>query len=144
MVDQKQSKRKQAESTEPAAKKQRAESDFKYADTKAMERASSCWLPTEFVDLPLVNIISVNHDTNIFEFGLPEGESLCLPVCACLLMKTTAANGEVIVRPYTPVSDNSMTGKFQLLVKRYEQGKMSRFVHELALGGVASFKHIAL
>ena len=58
-------------------------------------------------------------------------------------MKTTAANGEVIVRPYTPVSDNSMTGKFQLLIKRYELGKMSRFVHELAIGGVASFKHIA-
>ena len=48
------------------------------------------------------------------------------------------------VRPYTPVSDNSMLGKFELLIKRYPAwgdpsfahnykppGKMSTYVHDL-------------
>eukprot|EP01052_Picozoa_sp_SAG31_P006128 SAG31_NODE_279_length_18600_cov_21.254527_2_plen_296_part_00 len=119
-----------------------AQSPFQYPDTSTMERASSCWLPTEFVDLPLLAVLPCNHDSKIFEFGLPPNTSLDLPVCACLLMKGTAPDGESVVRPYTPISANSMQGKFQLLVKEYAAGQLSRFVHSLSVGDTAGFKHI--
>jgi cytochrome-b5 reductase len=51
------------------------------------------------------------------------------------------------IRPYTPISDNSMLGKFELLIKRYPAwgdptfannykppGKMSNYIHDLKIG----------
>jgi cytochrome-b5 reductase len=114
----------------PAAKRQRTED-------------SSCFIGADFVPLELTGVVDYNHDSKIFEFGLPEGQSLNLPVCACILMKGKTSTGEDAVRPYTPVSDNSMLGKFQLLIKRYEEGVVSKYVHDgLKIGDKVEFKHI--
>ena len=40
-----------------------------------------------WLDLPLLAKREHNHDSTIYAFGLPEGKSLELPVCACLLLK---------------------------------------------------------
>ena len=52
-----------------------------------LEYASTCFLPTTFVDVPLIEKREYNHDSTIYTFGLPEGKSLELPVCACILLK---------------------------------------------------------
>ena len=110
----------------------------------SLEYASSCCLPTSWVELPLLGVQQHSHDSSIFRFGLPEGRSsLDLPVCACLLLRAPGATpeDEDIVRPYTPIREEP--GSFELLVKRYEQGKASQFLHELAPGASVGFKHIA-
>ena len=99
--------------------------------------ASSCYLPTNWVDLPLLSVQPVNHDSKIYEFGLPPGQSLNLPTCACLLV---APPGEDVVRPYTPISGGEMLGKFQLLIKHYEKGQISGFVKKMAVGDMLRFK----
>ncbi len=56
---------------------------------------------------------------------------------------------------YTPISDNTMLGKFQLLIKRYPAwgdpsfihnykppGVMSNYIHSLKVGDSVRFKHI--
>jgi ferredoxin-NADP reductase len=56
---------------------------------------------------------------------------------------------------YTPISDNAMLGKFQLLIKRYPAwgdpsfvhnykppGVMSNYIHNLKVGDKVRFKHI--
>ena len=84
---------------------------------------------------------------------LPEGQSLNLPVCACLLLKAPGKgrkegggkddfDGSDAVRPYTPMSDNSMLGAFELLVKRYDGGAVSQYLHGLDEGAMVDFKHI--
>jgi cytochrome-b5 reductase len=89
----------------------------------------------------------------IYAFGLPEGQSLMLPVCACILLKAPGKgrkdgggkddfDGSDAVRPYTPMSDNSMTGKFELLVKRYDGGAVSSYLFGLEIGSQVEFKHI--
>ena len=94
-----------------------------------------------------------NHDSTIYTFGLPDDVSLALPVCACLLMRASgrgrveggakdAWDGSDAVRPYTPISDNAMVGKFELLVKRYPDGAASEWLHGLELGSMVAFKHI--
>ena len=94
-----------------------------------------------------------NHDSTIYTFGLPDDVSLALPVCACLLMRANgrgraeggakdAWDGSDAVRPYTPISDNAMVGKFELLVKRYPDGAASEWLHGLELGSMVAFKHI--
>ena len=71
-----------------------------------------------------------NHDTSIFEFAVPNGyaadQPLCLPTCACLLLKAPGCEhpwngGGDAIRPYTPISKEDMKGKFQLLIKRYRE-----------------------
>jgi hypothetical protein len=89
-----------------------------------LEYASSCVIPTTWIDLPLLAITPYNHDTSIFSFGLPPGhDTLGLPTCACLLMMAPGAdhNGGDAIRPYTPISSSSVKGRFDLLIKRYDQ-----------------------
>jgi len=121
------------------------------ADT--LEHCSSCYIPTSWMPLPLTEKREYNHDSTIYAFGLPEGQSLELPVCACILMKAPGCgrkegggkedfDGSDAVRPYTPISDNAMLGKFELLVKRYDGGAVSSYLHKLAPGAEVEFKHI--
>lgn len=112
------------------------------ASTAGAGAGASCFIGPEFAPLKLANVVDYNHDTKIFEFDLPEGQSLNLPVCACILLKGKSADGEDAVRPYTPISDNTMLGRFQLLIKTYEQGVVSRYVHGLSIGDEVEFKHI--
>jgi len=118
-----------------------------------LEYASSCYLPTSWMELPLVEKKEYNYDSTIYAFGLPEGQSLNLPVCACLLLRASGRgrkegggkddwDGSDAVRPYTPMSDNSMLGKFELLVKRYDSGAASQWLHGLEIGAKVGFKHI--
>lgn len=113
--------------------------------TPGLEYASSCFLPTSWLDLPLIERTEVNHDTTRYAFQLPAGKSLNLPVCACILMLARGRgrkegggkddwDGSDAVRPYTPMSDNSVLGKFELLVKRYDGGAASMWLHGLQLG----------
>ena len=85
---------------------------------------------------------------------MPDNKSLSLPVCACLLLNAPGKgrkegggkddfDGSDAVRPYTPISDNSMLGQFELLVKRYDGGAVSQYLHSLEPGNASvQFKHI--
>ena len=115
------------------------------ASSAPLEYASSCFLPTDWTSLPLVARREVTADTSIYEFGLPAGQSLDLPVCACILLRAPGcgADGADVVRPYTPISDSATTGKFELLVKRYPEGAASQYLHGLTPGATTvDFKHI--
>ena len=86
---------------------------------KKLVFASSCYLPTTWIPLRFLARHPVNHDTHFFDFELPAGKQLNLPVCACLLLCAPGREhgGGDAVRPYTPVSPPGMKGKFRLLVK---------------------------
>ena len=84
--------------------------------------------------------MDVNHDSTKYAFGLPTGTSLDLPACACILLKAPGRgrgsgkrdwDGSDAVRPYTPISSNEVTGRFELLVKRYPDGAVSQYLHGL-------------
>lgn len=47
---------------------------------------------------------------------------------------TTATTGKAVVRPYTPVTKEHTKGHFDLVVKSYEQGKMSQHIGQLKVG----------
>ena len=46
------------------------------------------------------------------------------------------------MRPYTPFSPPEQAGSFDLLVKRYDGGAVSTWLHELPVGSMVGFKHI--
>ena len=104
----------------------------------------SCALTEEWAEAPLLERCVLTHDTVLLTFGLPDAsKALGLPTCACILAKTTEEpSGEQIIRPYTPISTNALIGKFQLVIKVYAEGRMSRAMHDLPVGDTMHFKHV--
>lgn len=95
--------------------------------------------PKEFRSYPLGEIIPVTHDTSIYRFTLQPGTSLDLPVASCLVTKANI-NGKDEIRPYTPISQSLAQGHFDLLVKSYPDGVMSKHFASLKPGDNVEFK----
>lgn len=94
--------------------------------------------------MTLVQRQQVTHDVILLTFQLADQtKALGLSTCACILCKfDEEGSPDPIVRPYTPVSTNEMVGKFQLVVKIYQMGKMTGYLKDLPLGSTVDFKHI--
>ncbi|MCS6294412.1 MAG: cytochrome-b5 reductase [Nitrospira sp.] len=73
------------------------------------------------------------HDTKTFSFALPENATLDMWPGDHLFVHATI-NGKPVKRPYTPSSMPGATGSFDLTVKRYETGVVSRYLHERQVG----------
>jgi len=73
------------------------------------------------------------HDTKTFRFGLPAQATLdMLP--GDFLYVHGSIDGKSVKRPYTPSSIPGVTGYFDLTVKRYENGLVSKYLHEQKVG----------
>lgn len=112
--------------------------------TVALVPPGQCYFGEDFSNATLVGREHITHDTILITFRLPDtSKPLGLSTCACILAKfTIAGEPDPIVRPYTPVSTNAMIGMFQLVIKVYDQGKMSQHLNKLPIGSDVAFKHI--
>ena len=82
-----------------------------------------------------------------YVFELPNNEASLLPIASCVVVKASEGaaplvgkNGKPIIRPYTPVSPSDQEGEFTFLIKRYEEGKMSQYIHNLKPGETLGIK----
>jgi cytochrome-b5 reductase len=73
------------------------------------------------------------HDTKTFSFALSENATLDLLPGDHLYVHATI-DGKPVKRPYTPSSMPGATGSFDLTVKRYETGVISRYLHDRQVG----------
>lgn len=97
--------------------------------------------PRSWSKATLVGKKVVSWDTRIFTFNLDSPErTLGLPVGQHLLIKLKdATTGEIITRPYTPISKGSNKGVVDLLVKIYFDtptspgGKMTMALDKLGM-----------
>eukprot|EP00928_Gymnodinium_smaydae_P010609 TRINITY_DN1399_c0_g1_i1.p1 TRINITY_DN1399_c0_g1~~TRINITY_DN1399_c0_g1_i1.p1 ORF type:complete len:902 (-),score=171.45 TRINITY_DN1399_c0_g1_i1:537-3242(-) len=105
--------------------------------------------PRKFQHLPLAEKIVVSHDTRIFRFALPSPDcELGLPTGMHIFLKATW-KGEVVMRPYTPMTDNKTLGHVDFLVKVYfanthpnfpDGGKMSQHLESMKIGDTIEMK----
>lgn len=95
----------------------------------------------QWVDFKLKEIVPVNHNVKRFIFELPSEEHvLGLHVASAVLTKFIQENGKDVLRPYTPVSDVLQQGEFELIIKKYDKGIMSKHIHSLKPGDSLAFK----
>ena len=73
------------------------------------------------------------HDTKTFSFALPEDATLDMLPGDHLYVHATI-DGKPASRPYTPSSVPGTTGFFDLTVKRYDTGGVSKYLHEQGPG----------
>ncbi|QLL33471.1 hypothetical protein HG536_0E03820 [Torulaspora globosa] len=95
----------------------------------------------KWIALPLSKVEDLSHDTKRFTFDLPgEDSTTGLTLCSALLAKFVTAKGNNVIRPYTPVSDLSRKGSFQLVIKHYKDGKMTSHLFGLKPSDTVLFK----
>lgn len=79
---------------------------------------------------------SVSHNVAVYRFALPrQTDILGLPIGQHIsLAATIEGQPKEIVRSYTPISSDEEPGFFDLLVKSYSQGNISKYLNGLKVG----------
>ena len=67
--------------------------------------------------LPLVEKEIISHDTRRFKFGLPTPEHVLGLQPGQHVLLTANIGGEVVIRPYTPVTSDDDPGYVDLIIK---------------------------
>ncbi|KAJ9465239.1 NADH-cytochrome b5 reductase 2 [Diplonema papillatum] len=103
--------------------------------------APAAFSPNEFNNFPLLSKERAAHDAQLLTFGLPSKDHVMgMTVASCVVTKFTDSKGEDVIRPYTPVSRVGDKGTFDLLVKKYPNGKMGTHLHDLKEGESIALK----
>ncbi|XP_039617577.1 NADH-cytochrome b5 reductase 3-like [Polypterus senegalus] len=99
--------------------------------------------------LKLIDKEIVSHDTRKFRFALENKDHILgLPIGQHIYL-SARINGELVVRPYTPVSSDDDKGYVDLVIKIYykdvnpkfpEGGKMSQYLESLRIGDCIDFR----
>ncbi|KAH9898470.1 NADH-cytochrome b5 reductase [Cubamyces lactineus] len=90
--------------------------------------------PQVWKEFPLKEKITVSHNTAIYRFALPHPDDvLGLPIGQHISV-SAEINGKTVMRSYTPTTSNDDLGHFDLLVKTYEQGNISKYLSLLKIG----------
>ncbi|KAK2461776.1 hypothetical protein APHAL10511_006239 [Amanita phalloides] len=96
--------------------------------------------PDSWFNFPLLKKFQVSPNTTIYRFKLPSsGDSLNLPIGQHVSISADL-NGKLVVRNYTPISNNDDRGYFDLLIKTYEKGNISRHIAQLNIGDTIRVK----
>eukprot|EP00210_Caulerpa_lentillifera_P006855 g6552.t1 len=90
----------------------------------------------KFHSLKLILKYDVNYNTRFLRFALPsKKQKLGLPLGRHMVFKFQPKNSRhPVCRPYTPVSDDTVSGHVDFVIKLYPQGLMSQHLMKLKLG----------
>ncbi|KAK5109864.1 NADH-cytochrome b5 reductase [Meristemomyces frigidus] len=100
--------------------------------------------PTKFQEFPLTEKTVISHNTAIYRFSLPSPSTILgLPIGQHISLaadldvkdpKTEKVMRKEVVRSYTPISSDWEPGHFDLLIKSYPTGNISRHLATLKVG----------
>lgn len=100
--------------------------------------------PNTFQEFPLTEKTILSHNTAIYRFSLPSSNSILgLPIGQHISLgahldvkdpKTEVVSNKEVVRSYTPISSDVNPGYFDLLIKSYPTGNISRHLATLKIG----------
>ncbi|KAJ1920357.1 hypothetical protein H4219_001332 [Mycoemilia scoparia] len=98
--------------------------------------------PSKFTSFKLKEVQPITGDTSLFRFELDADQKLGMTVTSCLLTKAPPQKegGKAVIRPYTPTSEEDTAGYFDLIIKKYNNGVMSSYIHSLKPGDTLDIK----
>lgn len=76
----------------------------------------------------------------LFRFQLPTGYSLALPTGQHITIKGQNADGDVIMRQYTPTTNEKTIGHFDVVIKIYPNGQLGNYLKNLPLNSDVEIK----
>jgi len=90
--------------------------------------------PKEWKQFPLKEKIIISPNTALYRFALPRPtDTLGLPIGQHIQI-SAEINGKEVMRSYTPTSSDDNLGHFDLVIKSYEKGNISRYMSLLKIG----------
>ena len=90
--------------------------------------------PETYSKFKLIKKEQVTHNTWLYRFGLPDPErSLGLKPGTHVQIRAIV-DKEECVKPYTPVSLADTKGHFDLLIKTYPEGRISKYITSVEIG----------
>lgn len=87
----------------------------------------------EYRQFCICDIYEETANTNRYRFNLPFSKNLELKIGQHIIIRGRTSH-DTITRQYTPVSDTTCTGYFELLIKVYKEGKMSKIINQWKIG----------
>ncbi|KAJ7527962.1 hypothetical protein O6H91_16G078500 [Diphasiastrum complanatum] len=101
--------------------------------------------PNEWKHFKLQQSEKISHNTKLHRFELDPDSKLGLNVASCILTRAqmgTDKDGKpkFVIRPYTPISNKNAKGYFDLLIKEYPEGKLSKHIANLKPGDTLEVK----
>jgi len=91
--------------------------------------------PKEWRSFELKQIRELTHNTCLFRYALPSPEhEMGMKTASCIMVQGVSQSGEVLARPYTPTTTNDQRGFFDLIVKKYPNGNVSSYIHNMKIG----------
>jgi len=95
--------------------------------------------PGEFQDFELTEKTVISHNVAIYRFKLPTPNSILgLPIGQHISIAATLpqpdGTSKEIVRSYTPISGDHQPGHFDLLIKSYPTGNISKHMASMVIG----------
>ncbi|KAJ3219729.1 NADH-cytochrome b5 reductase [Clydaea vesicula] len=89
---------------------------------------------TEFKNFKLINKKQISPNSAVYRFALPTPTSvLGLPIGQHISIGAFY-NGKDHLRSYTPISSDDDKGYFELLIKTYATGNVSKYINEISVG----------
>lgn len=88
---------------------------------------------SEFKEFKVLQVTKISYNTKLIRFEIPHSKTLGLPIGRHISLKATI-DGNKVVRAYTPTSRPDQKGYFELLIKKYEFGKLTPYLHNLKPG----------
>ncbi|KAK9467456.1 hypothetical protein V1512DRAFT_275426 [Lipomyces arxii] len=103
-------------------------------------RSKKALNPVKFQQFELKDKTILSHNTAIYRFGLDsENDYLGLPIGQHVSISATI-DGKEVVRSYTPMSSDDDRGYFDLLIKSYPTGNISKYIAGLQIGQTISVR----
>lgn len=105
-----------------------------YYFIKQSQKNTPVLSPEHFKKFPLIQKTRVSHNSCVYRFGLPKStDRLGLPIGQHISIGAVI-NDKEVVRSYTPISTDDELGYFDLLIKTYPDGNISRHVESKKIG----------
>ncbi|KAL8129991.1 hypothetical protein V2J09_019146 [Rumex salicifolius] len=104
-------------------------------------KSKVCLDPKKFKPFKLVKRTQISHNVAKFRFALPSPTSILgLPIGQHISCRGKDANGEEVIKAYTPTTLDTDAGYFDLVIKMYPQGRMSHHFREMHEGDYLDVK----
>ncbi|XP_069848829.1 NADH-cytochrome b5 reductase-like isoform X1 [Dipodomys merriami] len=117
----------------------RASNDRSLLNEKQSQSCSSELSPETFLAFRISAMERLPADTYLIRFALPGNSQLGLQPGQHLILRGTVDDLE-IQRAYTPISPANAEGYFEVLIKCYKTGLMSRYVETWRVGDTAFWR----
>lgn len=89
--------------------------------------------PLRFQEYRVAEVQQISHNSKLLRLQLPSSQALNLPAGRHVTLMANI-DGQKVMRPYTPVTESSTKGHFDIVFKAYELGLMSRYLDSLRPG----------